>query len=253
MGERAFLIVIATNPVTSVSAASYSAINGLAIESIVAAFGSNMATNTGAASTTPLPTELAGVSLKVRDAAGVERLAPLFYVSPGQINYQMPPGSETGPAQVTVMDGAGVTAEGAADISTVSPGMFSVDGSGRGVATGYALRINAFGTPSYAPIAQFDAAQARFVVAPIDLGAATDQVFLVLFGTGFKFRSAISAVSCSIGGETSEILYAGEAPGFVGLDQLNVRLPRSLAGRGEVDVVISVDGKTANTVRVAIR
>ncbi len=253
LGERAFLIVIATNPVTSVSAASYSAINGLAIESIVAAFGANMASNTDAASTTPLPTELAGVSLKIKDAAGVERLAPLFYVSPGQINYQMPPGSAVGPAQVTVMDRVGVTAEGAADISTVSPGMFSVDGSGQGVATGYALRINALGAPSYDPIAQYDAAQNRFVATPINLGGVTDQVFLVLFGTGFKFRSAISAVSCSIGGETSEILFAGEASGFIGLDQLNIRLPRSLAGRGEVDVVITVDGKTANTVRVAVR
>jgi uncharacterized protein (TIGR03437 family) len=49
------------------------------------------------------------------------------------------------------------------------------------------------------------------------------------------------------------VLYAGEVAGLAGLDQLNARLSRSLAGRGEVDVIITVDGKTANTVRVAIR
>jgi uncharacterized protein (TIGR03437 family) len=48
-------------------------------------------------------------------------------------------------------------------------------------------------------------------------------------------------------------LYAGETPGFVGLDQLNVRLSRSLIGRGEVDVVLTVNGRTANIVRVNIR
>jgi uncharacterized protein (TIGR03437 family) len=49
------------------------------------------------------------------------------------------------------------------------------------------------------------------------------------------------------------VIFAGAAPGFVGPDQSNVRLPRSLAGRGEVDVVMTVDGKAVNTVRVAIR
>jgi uncharacterized protein (TIGR03437 family) len=50
----------------------------------------------------------------------------------------------------------------------------------------------------------------------------------------------------------SEVLFAGDAPGFVGLDQANVRLSRSLIGRGEVDVVLVVDGKTANNVRIAV-
>jgi uncharacterized protein (TIGR03437 family) len=57
----------------------------------------------------------------------------------------------------------------------------------------------------------------------------------------------------SIGGVNSEVLYAGEQGAFVGLDQLNLRLPRSLAGRGEVDVVLMVDGRAANTVRINVR
>jgi len=51
----------------------------------------------------------------------------------------------------------------------------------------------------------------------------------------------------------SEVLFADAAPGFVGLDQVNVRLSRALAGRGEVDVLLSVDGRAANPVRVSIR
>jgi uncharacterized protein (TIGR03437 family) len=60
-------------------------------------------------------------------------------------------------------------------------------------------------------------------------------------------------MAVAIGGVNSEVLFAGDAPGFVGLDQCNVRLSRSLIGRGEVDVVLTVDGESANTVRISIR
>ena len=89
------------------------------------------------------------------------------------------------------------------------------------------------------------------MLEPIDVGQ--QQVFLVVYGTGFKFRSTLSSVSCAIGGVAAEVLYTGEVDDFVGLDQINVRLSRSLAGLGEVDVAITVDGMTANKVRVAIR
>jgi uncharacterized protein (TIGR03437 family) len=78
-------------------------------------------------------------------------------------------------------------------------------------------------------------------------------VFVILFGTGFRYRSSLAATTCRIGGTNAEVLYAGPPGGFVGLDQANVRLPRSLKGRGEVDAVLAVEGKTANTVKVAIR
>ena len=103
------------------------------------------------------------------------------------------------------------------------------------------------------PASLFDAAQGRFVPVPIDLGPATDQLFLILYGTGVRFRSALTAVSATIGGENSEVLYAGPAEGFVGLDQCNLRIPRSLAGRGAVNVNLAVDGKTANFVTIQIK
>jgi len=56
-----------------------------------------------------------------------------------------------------------------------------------------------------------------------------------------------------IGGQSAEVLYAGPQGAFVGLDQVNLRLARSLAGLGEADLVLTVDGKAANTVRIGIR
>ncbi len=56
-----------------------------------------------------------------------------------------------------------------------------------------------------------------------------------------------------IGGTDTQVSYAGPAPDFVGLDQANVRIPRSLIGRGDVNVMMIVDGKGANVVLVNIR
>ena len=56
-----------------------------------------------------------------------------------------------------------------------------------------------------------------------------------------------------IGGVNAETLFAGPQGTFAGLDQLNVSLPRSLAGRGEVDVTVIVEGKEANALKLAIK
>lgn len=237
--------------VTTVSAASFS-VSALARESIAAAFGSNLATTTQAASTIPLPTSLAGTTVRVKDSVGVERLAPLFFVAPPQINCLISAGTANGEAMVTIISGNGSVSAGTIRIESVAPGLFSANATGQGVASAVALRVRADGSQSYEPVSRLDPAQNRFVAIPLDLGPATDQVFLILFGTGIRFRSSLSAVSARIGGVDVQVLYAGPVDGLVGLDQVNLRLPRGLAGRGEVDIIIIADGKTANTVRVSI-
>jgi|GEM_PF-2575028 len=245
-----------SDEVTSVSAASYES-DTLATESIIAAFGSGLASTTAAANTRPLPTTLAGTTVKITDSVGTEYLAPLFFVSPMQINYQIPPDAAPGPAIVEVMREDGATSFGIILIDTVAPGLFTADASGKGLASAVALRVKADGSQIFEPIVRFDPSQNKFVAVPIDLGPdlgdATDQVFLILFGTGIRFRSDLSAVSAKIGGVDAQVLYAGEQSVFVGLDQINVRLPRSLIGRGEVDITLMADSKPANTVKVRIR
>jgi len=238
--------------VANVSAASFSG-TMLATESIASAFGSLLATRVEAASSQPLPTALAGTTVKVKDDTGTERLSPLFFVSPTQINYQAPPGTAPGTAMVTITSGDGAVSMGNANITTVAPGLFAANANGQGVAAAVVLRARADGSQRFEPVAVFDPARNQFAATPIDLGPESDQVFLILFGTGWRFRSSLAAVTASIGGIGSEALFAGGLAGFVGLDQLNLRLARALAGRGEVDVTLRVDGNAANTVRIHIR
>ncbi|MBS1787857.1 MAG: choice-of-anchor D domain-containing protein [Acidobacteria bacterium] len=238
--------------VAAVSAASYLGTEASA-EQIVALFGANLATGTQIADVIPLPTTLLGTTVKIRDSAGTERSAPLFFVSPGQINALIPTGTVNGSAQIVITSGDGKVSTGVIQISSVVPGLFAANANGLGVAAATALRVRADNSQSFESVSTFDAAQSQFVSVPIDLGPETDQVFLVLNGTGIRGRSNLSAVTAIIGGTSARVDYAGPQGVYVGLDQINVLIPRSLAGRGEADVVLTVNGKPANAVKINIK
>ncbi|MEP7273241.1 MAG: kelch repeat-containing protein [Acidobacteriota bacterium] len=235
----------------SVSAASFSSMR-MASEGIAASFGTGLATASIGATTLPLPTSLAGTTVKVTDSAGTERLAPLFFVSPTQVNYQIPSKTVAGLATLTITSGDGTVSTGVAIVRAVAPSLFTANANGPGVAAAVALRVKADGSQNYESIAQYDA-QNKFISRPLDLGPETDQVYLILFGTGIRHRSSLSAVITTIGGTYAESSFAGPQGDFVGLDQVNVLLPRSLIGRGEMDVLLTVEAQMANPVRLSIK
>src|SRR5262249_51260214 len=136
----------------------------------------------------PLPLSLSGASVLVRDAAGIERTAGLFFVSPNQLNYHLPPETALGPAQITITTRDNRILSGSVEITPIAPGLFAANGNGQGVAAGLALRRYADGAIAYEPLAKLDAAQSQLVAAPIDLSRADEEVFLVLYGTGVRGR-----------------------------------------------------------------
>ncbi len=235
--------------VTVVSAASFDEAP-LAAESIATAFGAELSANAQAADAFPLPAELAGTRAIVRDSAGVDRPAPLFFVSPAQINYLVPEGTAAGDATLIITRGDAAVATGAMRIAPVAPALFTANSTGDGVATALALRIRSDGSQSYEPVALFDPAQNRFAATPIVLG--DDQVFLTLFGTGLRHRSSMAEVKAKIGGVDAEVIFAGAQGGFAGLDQINLRIPRNLIGRGEVEIVLIIDGQRTNPAQISI-
>lgn len=237
---------VAGDSLASVSAASY---NGeLSSESIAVAFGENLASGTIAATSLPLPTTLGGVTVKVKDSADVERDAPLFFVSQGQINYMVPAGASLGPASVTVVKDGRVIANGLVPVTASAPGVFTADSSGQGAPAAVALRVRGQ-EQILEPLYQYDAQLQRFVPTPIDLGPEGEEVFLILFGTGFRS----SSVTAIIGEENADVLFAGGLAGLAGLDQANIRLPRTLAGKGIVSVLLTADNRSANPVTINIR
>jgi uncharacterized protein (TIGR03437 family) len=245
-------LVTLTRTTAIVSAASF--LPGLPVAplSIVSAFGQQLATGEASASTVPLPLQLSGTQARVRDAAGVDRPAQLFYAGPSQINFVMPEGTSSGLAALTITAGDGAVSTGTINVVPVSPAFFTSNSSGIGVPAGSAYRYRAGVLISEEAISAWDGA--RYVTKPIDLGPDTDQIFLVLYGTGFRFNTGLSAIQSSIAGKPITTAYAGSQGFFVGEDQVNLGpLPRTLSSAGVANLSVIVDGQPANVVNVEIK
>lgn len=254
----AFVTKISSPDIVTIAAVSAASFVGasLAPEEITAVFGTNLASGAELAQTVPLPTSLLGASVKVKDSAGVERPAGLFFVSPGQINFQIPSGTALGKATITATNAQAVSMSTSVLIEKTAPGLFAANANGQGVAAAVLVRVKPDSSQIFEPVIQLNN-QNQFVPAPIDfgpdLGNASDQLFLILFGTGWRGRSALDKVRAQIADIPVPVLYAGAQGDFIGEDQINLQLPRALAGRGEVNISITVDGQIVNLVTVAFR
>jgi len=231
---------------TDQNAAGYSAV--LAPEMIAFAQAPNVAPALTVASGAAWPTQLSGVSINVADAKGQSRPAPIYYVAPTSVAYLVPTGTALGTAQIVLNTSTGPTFSAPATVNSVSPGLFSADSTGSGAAAGIWLKVSANGTQTYDYLFN----PTSLAPAPLGLGSATDQVYLSLYGTGF--RSYSGQATATVGGVSVPVAGAAATGIYLGEDVVNVGpLPSSLAGRGTVNVVLSFNGKAANTVTVAFR
>ena len=181
------------------------------------------------------------------DSANATRSAPLFYVSPNQINFVVPDSATNGTATVKVTDSSD-SSTSTVTVAVVSPGVFTANGNGVGVAAAIAIRrIIASQMDTQVPVYQCNANGCSSI--GITMGPDA-QVFLELFGTGIRGRASLGDVKATIGGENVDVLFAGAQGAFPGLDQVNLSLPQTLHAEGETDVILTVDGQAANKVRV---
>ncbi len=225
------------------SAAASSAL--VAPESLVSLFGTNLAGNIAQPGPGPLPVSLAGTSVKVRDSTGALRDAALQYVSPTQINLVLPAALSTGTAQFVITT-AGVTQPQTLNglIQRVAPALFSMNASGVGVAAATAIRVQAGNPESRGNVAVFQCNNSRpLPCVPIPINVGVDApVYLTLYATGVRNRTALSNVTVTIRNLAVPVLYAGAQSQFPGLDQVNITLPLELRGSGESNVTLTVDG-----------
>jgi uncharacterized protein (TIGR03437 family) len=230
--------------VVTTSSASFR-VDALARGSLATAFGSNFSNSS----------ELNSVSIQIKGSDGnLYTNNRLLAVTPNQINFLIPDFIPLGQAELTITNkNGGQSQRGLISIVGASPGIFTANVSGGGVPAAVAIRVKADGSQSYEPVASFDSAAGNFAAVPIDLGATDESVYLALFGTGIRGRRSLENVLVYIGGVRTQALYAEGQGSFDGLDQINVRIPRSLAGRGDVEILVTVDGKTANPVTVKIK
>jgi uncharacterized protein (TIGR03437 family) len=243
-------LACAANSLTVVSSASD--LQPVAPASIVTAFGSDVATTTLSASSATWPVFLGGTTVSIKDSGGVARPAPIAFVSPGQVNFQVPAQTASGPATATIMSSDGTVSTGAVLIAAVAPGLFAANSNGQGAAAAIVIQVGADGSQTSSLSFTCGSSALSCVPSPITVNSANGaETVLELFGTGIQGRSSLAAVTCTIGGTPVQVLYAGSQNTYPGLDQVNVVLPASLANLGQLSVVLTVQGQTANTVVVA--
>jgi uncharacterized protein (TIGR03437 family) len=225
------------NSIAITSASSYSAL--ITPSSIAVCFGQfvTAGNKTHAASSLQLPLALGGISIFVDNQP-----AGLFFAGPTQINFAVPSGVGEGMKRVEVTDADGKHSEIEVPVARVAPGLFSARSDGHGTAAAQTT----FDGVTYQNVSNSDGTQRE-----VQPGSPQLTNVLVLYGTGWR-NAPRSDVRVKINNIPSRVVYAGQAPGYVGLDQANVHIPWQLSGCGSAEVIMTAGGQTANIVTIKI-
>jgi uncharacterized protein (TIGR03437 family) len=175
---------------------------------------------------TLLGSQLSGIALEVVDLSGSVRPVRQIANSSARIDFLMPPDVTLGRVTLRQAGSGRVFAE--INVNYVAPTLFTRE---HDLPLGYFTRADS--------------------ISAIRGGVVIDErpTYLTLYGTGIRNRTTVGNVTCTIGGVVVGVDYAGaDGGGVSGLDQVNVRLPDSLRGRGIVDLRLKVDGVDSDTV-----
>jgi uncharacterized protein (TIGR03437 family) len=170
---------------------------------------------------------------------------PLLFVSPEQINAQLPFDLPTGRATLTLRNANGVLVSETFEVSPSSPGVFQRDSAGRAASLNQDGSINSTGNPeSTSNVVVVFLTGLGEVMPPVTAGEPTPPDVL---------RGATLPVSANIAGFAADVLFAGMTPGSIGLAQVNLRIPASVAPGSAVPVAIKVGDQVSNTVTISVR
>ncbi len=135
-------------------------------------------------------------------------------------------------------------------IAPVSPGIFTLNQTGLPAAS--LVRSRPGQQPSWEPVFQVDGG-GNVIARPIVFGGEEEDLFLILYCTGVRGRRREQRVTVQLGDLAVVADFVGPQLEFEGLDQINIKLPRTLAGKGDVSINVEVDGLRSNTGSVTFR
>jgi uncharacterized protein (TIGR03437 family) len=201
-------------------------LKAIAPDQIAVAKGANLALNATQArrqADGAFPPTLGGASVNVNG-----RRAQLFYASPTQINFHVPPETETGTAEVSVRNHDGHESRAFVNVLRAAPGVFTEGGDGSGAAVALDAQTSL-----------------RSPFDPVD--DANRPRRLIIFSTGVRHAPSVAV---SVGGHALTVEHVLPSPDLPGLDEIHVLLTRALAGAGVVPLVVSADGRESNPTNI---
>jgi len=205
--------------------------------SLASIFGTNLASEEASASGFPLPASLSGTSVVIGSVS-----APLLYVSPGQINFQVPSSVESGRVSLVVHAPGGASSSFNFTVTSSAPAIFQY-GTNHAVAQSGST-LNDASDPA--------ASGSVVTVYLTGIGAVSNPVADGSPASASPLSAASAAFAATIGQANASVQFLGLAPGFVGLAQANVQVPTlpsgdyplviTLGGYVSASAVISVSG-----------
>jgi uncharacterized protein (TIGR03437 family) len=228
-----------------VNAASYASGVSVAPGSIASLFGVRLATATVSAPGLPLPTALAGTQVFVN---GSTTGAPLFSVAPTQINFQMPVESTSTTASVVVVSNGLTSPALMVSSGTAAAGIFTANSAG----SGQAAAVNSDGSANSATNPA--AAGSLISIYTTGLGLTNPAVITGQTGAGVEpLNRTVVTPTVTINGVSGTVQFSGLAPGFVGLNQLNVFIPQGTPAGPAVNVQVTLPGVASNLAMIAVK
>jgi adhesin/invasin len=170
--------------------------------------------------------------------------APLYYVSPGQINFQVPWATPTaGTVNVAVLVNGGSSNTVAVPAGTAAPGLFYNPASGTAIVQNlpsFTLNDPSNPAPTGSTIVAYLTGSGPVSPAAKD-GTATSVL-----------TNVTSAVAAKIGSANATVAFTGLTPGFIGLAQMNIVVPPGLTP-GVYPLSVTIDGQTSNSATIAVK
>ena len=198
---------------------------------LASVFGSNLATATRSAESIPLPTDLLGTKVLVQDPSLPGPIAaPLYFVSPGQINFQIPFEVIRSSVTITVSTAQGNSDPVKINLDAMAPAIFSQTANGIGDALAF--------DSGFKLLTRTPDSGSTVILYATGLGSTTPTAKSGYGGSGAApFNVVVAPFDVYIGGTKATVAWAGLAPGFVGVYQVNL-VPN---GPAIGDIVISCD------------
>jgi adhesin/invasin len=208
--------------------------------SIVSIFGVNLSSSTALAGALPLPTKLGGTTATVNGVA-----LPLFYVSPNQVNAQLPFEVPPGAATAIVANESGVSRAVTFNVADAAVGIFTHPNSNRAAALNEDGAANGPDSP--------EARGEDIVVFLTGQGLVDNAVPTGQAAPLTPLSRATLPYAATVAGNAATVSFVGLTPGFAGLAQANINIPAGIEPGSQVPVSVSVNGVPGNTVFISVK
>lgn len=239
--------------------AGVTSIGGVAAGSIAAVFGLNLSTESVDAHVAPLPTSLGGGMLHMTPQSLALRFngqvaVPQFFSSPGQQNVQIPWEMEGfSGALISATLGEEQSPPVGVDVVPHNPGIFTSNSQGTGQGIIQIVGDGVIAGPASPFSVARPAKKCEFLtIWATGLGPVTNTPETGAASSDDPISHTTSLPEVTLGGVQAPVFFSGLAPAFVGLYQVNIKVPEDAPSGNSIDVILSIGGVQSNVVTIAI-